>query len=191
MTTYRVGYLVGSLAQASINRKLAKALVRLAPAELELSEIAIRDLSLYSYDHDADFPPAARAFKKAIEAADAILFVTPEYNRSIPGGLKNAIDWASRPHGKNSFARRPSAVIGTSPGKIGTAVAQQQLRSVLSFCNSPQMNAPEAYIQFHKGLIDDEGNVGDDSTKEFLRKYMRDFADFVAMVVPCLKPARN
>jgi chromate reductase, NAD(P)H dehydrogenase (quinone) len=191
MTTYRVGYLVGSLAQASINRKLAKALVRLAPAELELSEIAIRDLSLYSYDHDADFPPAARAFKKAIEAADAILFVTPEYNRSIPGGLKNAIDWASRPHGKNSFARRPSAVIGTSPGKIGTAVAQQQLRSVLSFCNSPQMNAPEAYIQFHNGLIDDEGNVGDDSTKEFLRKYMRDFADFVAMVVPCLKPARN
>jgi len=191
MTTYRVGYLVGSLAQASINRKLAKALVRLAPAELELSEIAIRDLSLYSYDHDADFPPTARAFKKAIEAADAILFVTPEYNRSIPGGLKNAIDWASRPHGKNSFARRPSAVIGTSPGKIGTAVAQQQLRSVLSFCNSPQMNAPEAYIQFHKGLIDNEGNVGDDSTKEFLRKYMRDFADFVAMVVPCLKPARN
>ena len=82
-------------------------------------------------------------------------------------------------------------MIGTSPGKIGTAVAQQQLRSVLSFCNSPQMNAPEAYIQFHKGLIDDEGNVGDDSTKEFLRKYMRDFADFVAMVVPCLKPARN
>jgi len=191
MKKYRVGYLVGSLAQASINRKLARALVGLAPADLELSEIPIRDLPLYSYDYDSDFPPPARAFKKAIEAADAILFVTPEYNRSIPGGLKNAIDWASRPHGKNSFARRPSAVIGTSPGKIGTAVAQQQLRSVLSFCNSPQMNAPEAYIQFTKGLIDDDGHVSDDSTQAFLRKYMQDFCDFVAMVVLCLKPAQN
>lgn len=191
MQKYRVGYLVGSLAKASINRKLAGALVRLAPTELELSEIAIRDLPLYSYDYDADFPPPARAFKKAIEAADAVLFVTPEYNRSIPGCLKNAIDWASRPHGKNSFAHRPSAVIGTSPGKIGTAVAQQQLRSVLSFCNSPQMNAPEAYIQFNQALIDEDGNVGHESTREFLRKFMQDFSAFVAMVVPCLKPAPN
>ena len=96
MTTFKVGYLIGSLA-AGINRKLAKALTRLAPAELAFTEIAIKDLPLYSYDYDADFPPVARAFKDAIASVDAVLFVTPEYNRSIPGGLKNAIDWASRP----------------------------------------------------------------------------------------------
>jgi chromate reductase len=145
MTTFNVGYFVGSLASASINRLLAKALVRLAPPELHLTEISFRDLPLYSYDYDADFPAVAKTFKRAIADTDAVLFVTPEYNRSIPGGLKNAIDWASRPWGTNSFARKPSAVIGTSPGAIGTAIAQQQLRSVLSFCNAPQMNSPEAW----------------------------------------------
>src|SRR5215212_8964546 len=159
MTTFKVGYLVGSLAKDSINRKLATALTRLAREHLEFGEIAIRDLPLYSYDYDADFPPVAKAFKEAIAAVDAVLFVTPEYNRSIPGALKNAIDWASRPYGQNSFARKPSAVIGASPGSIGTAVAQQQLRSVLSFCNSPQMNAPEAYITFKPGLITEDGEV--------------------------------
>jgi chromate reductase len=186
MTTYKVGYLVGSLATASINRKLSKALVRLAPKELEMEEISFKDLPLYSYDYDTDFPPAARAFKAAIAAVDAVLFVTPEYNRSIPGGLKNAIDWASRPYGTNSFARKPSAVIGTSPGAIGTAIAQQQLRSVLGFCNSPQMNAPEAYIQFKPGLITDDGEVTVESTKEFLRAYMADFHAFVVRVYTVL-----
>ena len=114
MTTYKVGYLVGSLAKASINRQLATALIRLAPRELQFTEIPIKDLPLYSYDYDADFPPVARAFKQAIEDADAVLFVTPEYNRSIPGGLKNAIDWASRPWGQNSFRRKPSAALVAS-----------------------------------------------------------------------------
>lgn len=191
MTTYKVGYIVGSLAKASINRKLARALERLAPDGLKLTEIPIRDLPLYSYDYDADYPEIARKLKRDIEASDGILFVTPEYNRSIPGGLKNAIDWASRPYGKNSFTRKPSTVIGTSPGKIGTAIAQQQLRSVLGYCNSPQMNSPEAYIQFTKGLIDDEGGVSDDSTKQFLRNFMVKFHEFLAMVEPCLKSSRN
>jgi len=102
------------------------ALVRLAPPELVLTEIAIKDLPLYSSDYDADYPPVARALKQSIAEVDAVLFVTPEYNRSIPGGLKNAIDWASRPWGKNSFARKPSGVIGTSPGAIGTAVGANQ-----------------------------------------------------------------
>jgi chromate reductase len=186
VTSFKVGYLVGSLATGSINRKLAKALTRLAPPELELTEIAIRDLPLYSYDYDADFPPVARDFKDAIAAVDAVLFVTPEYNRSIPGGLKNAIDWASRPYGQNSFTRKPSAVIGTSPGAIGTAVAQQQLRSVLSFCNSPQMNAPEAYIQFKPGLITDDGDVTNESTAEFLRNYMAQFHQFIVRVYTVL-----
>ncbi len=182
MTTYKVGYLVGSIANASINRKLANALIQLSPKDLEFTEITFTDLPIYSYDYDANYPPVANKFKDAIKASDAILFVTPEYNRSIPGGLKNAIDWASRPYGKNAFTRKPSAVIGTSPGKIGTAVAQQHLRSILSFCNSPQMNAPEAYIQFEKGMITDAGKVTKASTEEFLRSYMQEFCDFITRV---------
>jgi chromate reductase, NAD(P)H dehydrogenase (quinone) len=182
MSTYKVGYFVGSIATASLNRKLATALVKLAPPELEMSEIPFKELPLYSYDYDADYPPVARAFKEAINDADAVLFVTPEYNRSIPGALKNAIDWASRPYGQNAFTRKASAIIGTSPGKIGTAVAQQHLRSILAFCNSPQMNAVEAYVQFTPGLIDDGGTVTVPETAEFLRTYMREFHQFIARV---------
>jgi chromate reductase, NAD(P)H dehydrogenase (quinone) len=186
MTAQQVGYLIGSLAKASINRKLANALVKLAPPQMQLREISFKDLPLYSYDYDADFPPPARAFKDALASVDAILFVTPEYNRSIPGGLKNAIDWASRPYGQNSFARKPSAIIGTSPGAIGTAVAQQSLRSVLSFCNSPQMNAVEAYIQFTPDLITDDGEVTVESTRTFLHNYMAEFSTFIARVLQVL-----
>ena len=186
MTDFRVGYLVGSLAKESINRKLAKALVQLAPPELTMTEIPFRDLPLYSYDYDADYPPPARAFKDALAAVDAVLFVTPEYNRSIPGGLKNAIDWASRPYGHNSFTRKPSAVIGTSPGAIGTAIAQQAMRGVLGFCNSPQMNAIEAYIQFKPGLITDAGEVTDATTEEFLRNYITEFHGFITRVYTAL-----
>ena len=186
MSTYTVGYFVGSLARASINRKLVRALTRLAPPELEMREIPIGELPLYSYDYDADYPPPARALKEAIAAVDAVLFVTPEYNRSIPGALKNAIDWGSRPWGQNSFARKPSAMIGTSPGTIGTAVGQQHLKSILSFCNSPQMNAIEAYIQFTPGLITDDGEVTVESTAEFLRTYMREFHGFITRVYMAL-----
>jgi chromate reductase len=186
LSTYTVGYFVGSLARASINRKLARALTRLAPPELEMREIPIGELPLYSYDYDADYPPPARALKEAIAAVDAVLFVTPEYNRSIPGALKNAIDWGSRPWGQNSFARKPSAMIGTSPGMIGTAVGQQHLKSILSFCNSPQMNAIEAYIQFTPGLITDDGEVTVESTAEFLRTYMTEFHGFITRVYMAL-----
>jgi chromate reductase, NAD(P)H dehydrogenase (quinone) len=186
MATYKVGYFVGSLASASINRLLSKALIRLAPPDLALSEIAIKDLPLYSSDYDADYPPVARAFKQAIADVDAVLFVTPEYNRSIPGGLKNAIDWASRPWGKNSFARKPSGVIGTSPGAIGTALAQQSLRGVLCYCNSPLMNTVEAYIQFKPGLITPEGEVTEKGTAEFLRNYMAELHAFIVRVLTVL-----
>lgn len=186
MSTYKVGYFVGSLAQASINRTLSKALIRLAPSALEFQEIPIKDLPLYSYDYDANYPPEARALKDAIAASDAVLFVTPEYNRSIPGGLKNAIDWASRPWGQNSFSRKPSAVIGASPGSIGTAVAQQSLRAVLSFCNSPQMTSPEAYIEFKPGLFTDDGEVTVESTEQFLRTFMEEFHVFITRVLTVL-----
>jgi chromate reductase, NAD(P)H dehydrogenase (quinone) len=186
MTNFTVGYLIGSIATGSINRKLAKALVRLAPPQLDMREIPFKDLPIYSYDYDDDFPQVAQDFKAAIASAEAVLFVTPEYNRSIPGGLKNAIDWASRPYGKNSFSRKAAAVIGTSPGSIGTAIAQQQLKSVLSFCNAPQMNAPEAYIQFKPGLITDDGEVTEPATEEFLRGYMADFHAFIIRVYTAL-----
>jgi chromate reductase len=186
MTEFKVGYLVGSLAKGSINRKLAKALVRLAPPELAMTEVPFGELPLYSYDYDSDFPPPARAFKDALAGMEAFLFVTPEYNRSIPGGLKNAIDWASRPYGKNSFSRKPAAIIGTSPGMIGTALAQSTLRNVLAFCNAPLMNAIEAYIQFKPGLITDDGEVTDPSTEEFLRTYIAEFAGFIARVYTVL-----
>ena len=185
-TTYRVGYFVGSLSTRSINRLLAKALVGLAPRGLEMVEIPFKDLPLYNYDYDADFPSVATTFKGALTAVDAVLFVTPEYNRSIPGALKNAIDWASRPYGKNSFTRKPSGVIGTSTGKIGTAVAQQHLRSILSFCNSPMMNAIEAYIQFAPGLITEDGHVTNKETEDFLRNYMTEFHQFIERVYTVL-----
>ena len=180
--SYKVGYLIGSLSTKSINRLLARALERAAPSDLQMSEISFKELPLYSYDYDPDYPPVARAFKDAIAAVDAVLFVTPEYNRSIPGALKNAIDWASRPYGQNSFTRKPSAVIGTSPGKIGTAVGQQHLRSILAFCNSPLMNAIEAYIQFEPGLINEDGEVSNDSTRAFLQNYMAEFHGFIGRV---------
>ena len=186
MAGYKVGYFVGSLATKSINRLLAKALVRLAPPELHMTEISFKELPLYSYDYDLNYPAVATAFKENIAAVDAVLFVTPEYNRSIPGGLKNAIDWASRPYGKNAFTRKPSAVIGTSPGSLGTAIAQQHLRGLLGYCNSPQMNAPEAYIQFTPGLIADNGHVATPSTEQFLRTYMNEFHAFIQRVYTVL-----
>jgi chromate reductase len=181
MTTYKVGYFVGSLATASINRLLAAALVRLAPPELQMIEIPFKDLPLYSYDYDTAYPAVATEFKTAISGVDAVLFVTPEYNRSIPGGLKNAIDWASRPYGQNSFTRKPSAVIGASPGKVGTAIGQQHLRSILGFCASPQLPI-EAYIQFTPGLVTADGTVPDEKTEAFLRNYMNEFYAFIGRV---------
>lgn len=181
--TYKVGVFIGSLAKESINRKLANALFKLAPASLELKEIPIKDLPLYSWDYDAEYPPEGKAFKDAIAEVDALLFVTPEYNRSIPGSLKNAIDWGSRPWGKNSFALKPSGVIGTSPGAIGTAVAQQHLRSILSFVNSPEMAQPEAYIQTKPGLITDDGTITNPDVEAFIKNWFKAYEIFVEKVV--------
>src|SRR5215212_10105781 len=175
MTTYKVGYFVGSLSSTSINRELSRALIRLAPEDLEFTEIPIGNLPLYSPDYDADYPPEATALKDAIHQSDAILFVSPEYNRSIPGALKNAIDWASRPWGQNAFDHIPAAVIGASMGQIGTAVAQQSLRAVLSFCNARQMTAPEAYIQYSPDVFTPDGEVTNDATVSFLSSFMSEF----------------
>ncbi|MFT4470612.1 NADPH-dependent FMN reductase [Arthrobacter sulfonylureivorans] len=188
MPTYKIGYFVGSLSSSSINRTLAKALIKLAPASLEFNEIAIKDLPLYSQDYDDNFPPEARTLKEAIEASDGILFVSPEYNRSIPGALKNAIDWGSRPWGTNSFARKPTGIVGASPGGIGTAVMQSSMRGVLSFLDAPQLNAPEVYIAFKPEAYGEDGEVKDESTRGFLSHYMAEYGAFVERVLAVNAP---
>jgi len=190
MPDFKVGYFVGSLAKKSINRTLSKALVRLAPPSLKFEEIPIKDLPLYSYDYDDNYPPPGKALKDAIASVDAVLFVTPEYNRAIPGGLKNAIDWASRPWGKNSFNHKPSGIIGASPGSIGTAVAQANLRGVLAFCNSPLFNEQEAYITYKPEVFGEDGQVHDKDMETFLRNYLTAFAEFVERVTTVLPPKR-
>ena len=186
VTTYKVGYFIGSLSSTSVNRELSKALIRLAPEDLEFSEIPIRDLPLYSPDYDTNYPPEANALKDAIHGSQALLFITPEYNRSIPGALKNAIDWASRPWGQNAFDHIPAAVIGASIGQIGTALAQQSLRAVLSFTNARQMTAPEAYISFSPEVFPGGGEVTDESTKAFLTNFMTEFRDHLVRVLTVL-----
>jgi chromate reductase len=184
--SYEVGYFVGSLSSTSINRVLSRALIRVAPRELRFTEIPIGNLPLYSPDHDADYPPEAMALKEAISRSDAVLFVTPEYNRSIPGALKNAIDWASRPWGQNSFHHIPAGVIGASIGAIGTAVAQQSLRGVLSFCNARQLTSPEAYIRYSPEVFRDDGEVLDDGMASVLKDYMEEFRDHLVRVLTVL-----
>lgn len=188
MATYKIGYFVGSLAKGSINRTLSQALIKLAPEDLEFTEIPIKDLPLYSSDFDADFPTEGRALKDAIDASDGILFISPEYNRSIPGALKNAIDWGSRPWGTNSFARKPTGIIGASPGGIGTAVMQSSMRGVLSFLDAPQLNAPEAYVRFDPEAYGDGGEVKDEHTAQFLRHYMEEYCAFVQRVLAANAP---
>jgi chromate reductase len=188
MPAYTIGYFVGSLASGSINRILSRALIRLAPDDLEFVEIPIRDLPLYSPDFDGDYPPAGRELKAAIESSDGILFVSPEYNRSIPGALKNAIDWGSRPWGTNSFARKPTGIVGASPGGIGTAVMQSSMRSVLSFLDAPQLNSPEAYIRFDPEVFGADGEVASEETEAFLRHYMEEYGAFVARVLAANAP---
>ncbi|MGB8382390.1 MAG: NADPH-dependent FMN reductase [Dermatophilaceae bacterium] len=189
MPNYKVGYFVGSLSSTSINRVLSRALVRLAPEDLDFTEIPIGNLPLYSPDFDSDYPPEAVTLKDAVAGSDAVLFVTPEYNRSIPGALKNAIDWASRPWGQNSFDHVPAAVIGASIGQIGTALAQQSLRAVLSFCNARQMTAPEAYIHFDPKVFTNDGEVTDGSTAEFLTAFMQDFRTHMERVLTVIPRA--
>jgi chromate reductase len=186
---YRVGVIVGSLSRESINRRLAMALQRLAPREFEFFEIAYGDLPLYNRDLDADYPQVALDFKEAVRSADAVLFVTPEYNRSLPGALKNAIDWGSRPWGQNVWDDKPTGVIGASAGQIGTAVGQQSLRSTLSFLNARQMTTPEAYIHFTPGLIEADGEVTVPETEQFLRLFMEKFLEYTARVLTVIPRA--
>lgn len=165
-------------------------MMKLAPEDLQCSYIEIDKLGLYNHDLDGDYPPEAQELKRQIESSDGILIVTPEYNRSIPGALKNAIDWASRPWGTNSLARKPVGIAGASPGGIGTAVGQQHLKAIMSFCNAPLMNEIEAYITFKEEDFDDDDNCTNESTKGFLQSYMNAYDDFVRRVLTVVPQQR-
>lgn len=178
--THTIGLLVGSLAPDSINRQLAIALTKIAPEGLEFVEIDYSKLALYSHEADANYPAEALEFKASISGVDALLVVTPEYNRSIPGALKNALDWASRPWGQNVVAGKPSAMIGASIGAIGTAVAQSHLRTVLSFLDSQVMSQPEGFLTIGPDFFSADGEIANDSTAAFLTGWMQSYAQHVA-----------
>jgi len=176
----KIAVVVGSIRKESINRKLAKALIKLAPKDLECELVRIDDLPVFNQDHDQDPPQQVARVKAQIVAADAILFVTPEHNRSLPTALKNVLDWVSRPYGKNLWAGKPAGVAGASVGAVGTAVAQAHLRAVLGYLDVPTLGQPEVYVQFTKGLIDDDGNVSNDGTRTFLQSFVDRYAAWIA-----------
>ena len=180
MSTSRdVAILVGSLRKESFNRKLAHAVIAMAPAPLKLEIVEIRQLPLYNQDDDANPPAVSLAFKERVLKADAVLFMTPEYNRSVPGVLKNAIDIGSRPYGKSAWNGKPGAVISLSPGAIGAFGANHHLRQSLVFLNVPAMPQPEAYIGNAAKLFDESGKLTDDATRDFLSKFLQAFAQWI------------
>ena len=179
MQAKQVAIIVGSLRQASINRQLAQAIVRMAPAGVQFKEVAIGDLPLYNQDADGQEVAAVLQFREAVRAADAVLFVTPEYNRSIPGVLKNALDQGSRPGGQSVWAGKPAAVLGMSPGAAGTAMAQQHLRNVLSFLNMPTLSQPEMYLQFKDDFFTADGAVGERS-HAYVQRFVDQFVAWMA-----------
>ena len=175
-----IAVLVGSLRRESFSRKTAQALAALAPESLRLEIVEIGALPLYNQDLDPDAPPAEwLAFRERVRAADGVLFVTPEYNRSVPGVLKNAIDHASRPYGQSAWAGKPAGVIGASPGQLGTAVSQLHLRTILAVLDMPTLGLPEVYLQVKDGFFDEAGNIAKPDTKKLLHSWMDKYATWV------------
>jgi chromate reductase len=179
---YKIAVVVGSLRHESANRKFAKALAELGRHRFAFDFVDIGDLPVYNDDLWRDPPASAFRLKRSIESADAVLFVTPEYNRSIPAALKNAIEWASRPYGQNSWSGKPASIVGTSPGVIGTAAAQSQLRSIAVHLDMVVLGQPEVYFQSKPGLIDENNEITDDTTREFLEGYLAKLEAFIAQV---------
>jgi chromate reductase len=175
--------LVGSLRKASFNAMLANALISLAPSSLQLDIVEIGQLPFYNQDLDTDAPPAPwTAFRQRIKAADAVLFVTPEYNRSVPAVLKNALDVGSRPYGSSVWDRKPGAVVSSSPGAIAAFGANHHLRQSLVFLNVPTLQQPEAYLSHVDKLFDEQGKLVSDGTGKFLQQFMQAFANWVATI---------
>jgi chromate reductase len=179
MSQKKIGVLVGSLRKDSLNRKLALAIAQLAPEDFTFEHLRIDDLPPYNQDEDGQQAPAVRRLKTEIAAADGVLFVTPEYNRSFPGVLKNAIDCASRPYGQSAWAGKPAGVIGISVGQIGTAVAQQHLRPVLAYLDMPTLGQPEVFLQNKEGLFDDKGHIAEGASKTFLQGWVDKYVAWI------------
>lgn len=175
----QIGYVIGSLRKESLNRKLAQAVIRLAPPDFSFKELRIGDLPLYNQDQDQAQPPEAQRLKSELRAVDAVIFFTPEYNRSIPGVLKNALDHASRPYGQSAWAGKPAGILGASGGAIGTAVAQLHLRTILAYLDMPTLGQPEAYLQVKDGFFDEAGNLANPDTRKFLHAWMDKYAMWV------------
>lgn len=178
MAEYRIAVLVGSLRKNSFNARLAESLASLAPPDIRLTRVQISDLPLYSEDDDGNPAPAVTRLRKEVAAAHGVVFVTPEYNRSLPGVLKNAIDLGSRPYGQSVWARKPAGVLGVSLGAPGTSMAQQHLRNVLAFLDMPTLAQPEIFLQFKDGLFDASGGIGD-ASRGFLQTWMDRYSSFV------------
>ncbi len=183
MRTYQIALIVGSLRKDSFNKKLASAIVKLSPPSFSFTRVGIGDLPLYNQDDDENPAETVRKMKREIQSADAILIVTPEYNRSIPGVLKNALDHGSRPAGQSVWAGKPAGILGISPGAAGTAMAQQHLRNVLSFLDVAVLRQPEAYLQVREGMFDEAGNLNEASRK-FLQNWMDHYIAWVQQHVP-------
>lgn len=178
MTQYRIAVVIGSLRRESFNRRLANGVMKLAPPELVFEELKIDDLPLYNQDDDDDQADSVKRLKENLAASQGLLFFTPEYNRSMPGVLKNALDHASRPYGQNAWAGKPAGIMGASIGAIGTAVAQQHLRNSLAYLDVPAMGQPEAFIQVQEGLFEKDGSIGSDS-RDFLEGWMNRYFGWV------------
>ncbi|HWT19993.1 MAG TPA: NAD(P)H-dependent oxidoreductase [Variovorax sp.] len=179
MSQTRIAVIVGSLRKDSFNEKLALALAHLAPSDFTFEHLRIDDLPLYNQDDDGNQAPSVKRLKTEIAAAQGLLFVTPEYNRSLPGVLKNAIDHASRPYGQSAWAGKPAGVLGISVGAIGTALAQQHLRNVLAYLDVPTLGQPEVFLQAKDDLFDDKGHIGSEGTKKFLQGWMDKYVAWV------------
>lgn len=178
MKQYSIAVIVGSLRRDSFNRKLATAMEKLAPSDFTFKQLRIDDLPLYNQDDDENPAESVKRLKSELKSAQGLLFVTAEYNRSIPGVLKNAIDHASRPYGQSAWPGKPAGVLGASVGAIGTSMAQQHLRNILAYLDVPTMGQPEAFIHAKDGLFDEAGNIGEDS-KKFLQKWMFEYVAWV------------
>ena len=176
---HKIAVIVGSIRKDSINRKLANALIRLGPPDFTFKELRIGDLPLYNQDQDGAQAPEVQRLKSELRAVDAVIFVTPEYNRSIPGVLKNALDNASRPYGQSAWAGKPAGVIGASIGAISTAVAQLHLRTILAYLDMPTLGQPEVYLQVKDGFFDDAGNIASVDTRKFLHGWMDKYVAWV------------
>ena len=179
MSNYRIAVFVGSLRAASINRRLAHALEKLAPSHFQFGYVNLSEVPLYNQDHESNMPEPAARLKQQIIDAQGVLFVTPEHNRSIPAALKNAIDWGTRPWGKNSWLGKPSGIVGTSPSSAGSAMAQQHLRNMLAAEGSPTLTTPEVFLQYKEGLIDDQFQITNDDTRKFLQGWVDRYVEWV------------